>query len=823
MELTECYCPKSGSRFPLWETAPFTMPYFDNWLKIVKFAVALLMLCMHSFAAAEAIDRIDVTAGEREAEIAIRFNTRILYERHAPVREGKLLRVFLTIEDRNVRESELMQQVMQSPKTSRVPTVSVVYPELIHGMLLTFSQSTSYTVRPGEDGQSIIVSVPLLPPDKKNLRPGGNARRDEVAANSSKRVAEIALPAISKGADPEQAAPPSKKPLIGTPSDASQPRVPVASVPQNVPSGTAVLSAAVPPAMPPVEVEPLALRFMNEAIGALTAKDVTTAINRLNRVLSLPRNDQTERAQGLIGEARELNGEVLKARAEYDLYLKLFPEGSEATKIRERLSALPKDAPRSSAQRALPKEPGPAEWTYFGSLSEYYYTGKSQIETLTPPAPGQLTFNQDTLSSVDQRSLISSINLNARRRDGWSDTRIVVRDTNNKNYLNPARGYNRLYSAYAEHTDRSSGYNFRVGRQNPNGMGVLERFDGLQGGYLITPSWRVNAVYGDAVEFNSPFSKKFVGASVDLLPQAAAPGFSIYGIQQTLDGMLNRRAFGTEARYFDGKISAYGLVDYDVLYSGVNIALLQGNYLDQSGNNYFFVMDHRRAPSYGLTNALMGAPGLTLNDLVGAQGIDAVRKQVVGLSAMSDMLSMGVTHSLQEGWQVGVDYRMSQISSNQPISAVIPLAVIGTCLGTIDPVNNNCIFDTATQQGSGKNHVITFQGIGSNLFWTNAVGVANLSLIQAPSYSGKASSLSYVVPFAEQWRADVNFRYYKQDSDDGTTQRRLSPSVKLSWQWQNSLFLEGELGREISDSSSQDRKDHVAREYLYMGLRWDVR
>ena len=59
------------------------------------------------------------------------------------------------------------------------------------------------------------------------------------------------------------------------------------------------------------------------------------------------------------------------------------------------------------------------------------------------------------------------------------------------------RNYNRVYAAYAERTDREVGYFIRAGRQNPNGAGVLERFDGngsldarsvsvLAGDFLLT-------------------------------------------------------------------------------------------------------------------------------------------------------------------------------------------------------------------------------------------------------------------------------------------------------------------------------------------------
>lgn len=776
------------------------MTIFRNSDYFIRHLLAVVLLLACSVANAQIIDRVDVTPGENEAEIVVQFSQKIIYLRHTPLHDGKNLRIFIRLIDTNLLESDLMQETVRAPKTDRVPNVTVLYPELINGMLVTFSKATKYSVRPGTDGHSIIITVPLLPAAQTPPAKTPSVKKPmEEAAKSAVPVPLAAPVAI---------APPVSQPMEAVAQGAKEDSVP---------------PVAPPPVPSAAEVETRAKAYLDEARRAVAAKDSATAVNRLNRVLGLPASSQTESAQALIGEAREMNGEILKARAEYELYLKLFPTGPNALRVRERLAALPKDAAVARAPRPLPKEAGPAEWTFNGSVSSYYYTGKSQIETLVPPPPGQLTFSRDTLSMVDQNSLITSLNLNARRRDAFTDTRIVVRDTNNHNYLSPTRSYNRLYSAYIDHNDRQIGYYLRAGRQNPNGMGVMDRFDGLQAGYNLNPQWRVNAVYGDAAEFNSPFKKNFYGASVDLLPQAGLPGVSVYGIQQTLDGMANRRAVGSEVRYFDGRATAYGMIDYDVLYKGVNIALLQGNYLSEGGDNYFFVIDHRRAPSYSLTNALPAAPGLSLQEMVALQGIDQVRAQASALTAMSDMFSIGVTHPLSENWQVGVDYRLSSISSTQPVMAVLPLGVIGTCLGTIDYVNNTCIIDTASQQASGKNHVVTFQTVGTNLFLANAVGVANLSLIQAPTYTGQALSVGYVFPFWEKWRLDTNLRYYNQKDDSGGKQNRISPSLKLSWQWRTSLFLEGEMGREVSNSSGPTSNDHTKRDYVYTGVRWDFR
>jgi hypothetical protein len=790
----------------------FNMSFLSTFCSPVRHFLAVLSLFFCCAAHAEVIDRIDVKPGDADAEIVIKFSQKVLYLRHTPISEGKNLRIFIRLIDTNLVESDLAQESVRSLKTDRVPAVTVLYPELINGMLVTFSQSTRFLVRPGSDGRSIIITVPLLPaaiiaplkiPEKEIVKDA---------------VPVPALPVIATPAPVPSAS--TVKPVIASPAILAIPAKDVAieAAKENLPPMLA------PPVLSTIEVEARAKAYLDDARRALAAKDAATAVNRLNRVLGLPTSSQTEAAQALIGEAREMNGEILKARAEYELYLKLFPAQANAARVRARLAALPKnDAVARATPRALPKEAGPAEWAYNGSVSAYYYKGNSQIETLTPPPPGQLVFNRDTLSLVDQNSLISSVNLSTRRRDAYTDTRIVVRDTDNNNYLTPSRSYNRLYSAYIDHNDRKNGYYARLGRQNPNGMGVMDRFDGAQGGYNLNPQWRVNGVYGEAVEFGSPFKKTFYGTSVDLLPQTGLPGVSVYAIQQTLDGLANRRALGSEVRYFDGGATAYGMLDYDVLYKGINIALLQGNYLSGAGDNYFFVLDHRRAPSYSLTNALAAFPGVALRDMVAAQGIDQVRLQASALTATSDMVALGVTHPFSDKWQVGIDYRMSSISSTQPIVAVLPLAVIGTCLGVIDQVNNTCMIDTASQQGSGMNHVVTLQAVGTNLLFSNAVGVANLSLIKAPTYTGQASSLGYVFPLWEQARIDSNLRYYNQKDDSDNKQDRFSLSLKLSYQWRSSLYLEGEMGREVSNSSGVMRNDHSKRDYVYFGVRGDFR
>lgn len=770
-----------------------------------------------------------------EVKYIIRFEERILYQSHAPKEEGKLLRVLIRLSETQPQDTAYFEQTLWTKKQDRVPTISATYPNADNSLLVIFSQPTKYTVRPGSDGKSIVISAPLLPESESTDRL--KLSISQSLATTVKPAPAVATPLVSAPPPvqklPEPPPPKAKLDVVPTPPtpllkaqpDTSQITAQVSTETKKITLEAESSPKAAPPSVAPAETERLANKYMAEAHQAMTVKDFKTVLNRCYRILGLEQNGQSEPAQAWIGEVREANGEFTKARAEYELYLKIYPNGPNVARVRERLAALPKDkaAERTAKARPLPTEPGPAEWTNFGSVSANYYSGQSQTETLTTPVPGQIAATQSSLSAVDQDSLITSVNLNARRRDAFSDMKIVVRGTSNENFLTPTRSYRRLYSGYVERNDRHIGYNFKVGRQNPTGMGVLERFDGVQAGYNLGTDWKINGVYGEAVEFLSPFKKVFYGASVDLLPQAGRPGASLYAINQTLDGYQNRRALGSEIRYFDGQATGYALLDYDVLYKGLNIALVQGNYLTEGGSNYYFMLDHRRAPSFSLTNALVAAPSLSLKSLIESQGIEATRNQAKALSAISDLFSMGTNYPLTPQWQIGADYQVSRISSTQPVVAVIPLGVIGTCIGVIDAVNNTCVIDTAKQLGSGNSHSVTLQTVGNSLFANNAVGVGSLTFIKAPTFDGQSALINYTLPFFERWRLDSNLRYYTQKDNIGGSNNRLSGSFKLSYQVNESWFTEAELGEEQSNSFTTTTSDHVTRDYFYLGVRWEFR
>lgn len=753
------------------------------------FLAALLLLA--PTVRAQVLDRLEINRINGVAEIRVGFGTQVQYLRHAPLAKGRVLNIFLRLVNSNVPEAELVEETIVAPKTDLVPPFSVAFPKLGNAMVLTFAQETSWEVRPASDGRSILIIVPVLPGARDVMAEIRAIPPVPLARVEGQPEATVAKPAELV---PAPAAPAPTPPIPVAPALPAPVTLPP---PAPAPVSVADDAASAPPVLTGEQVEAMAKAFLDEARKALQEKDLVRAINRLNRTLGLPTNTQTEPAQALIGEARELNGEFAKARAEYELYLRLFPKAPDASRIRERLAGLPK-APLRSAAKALPAQAGPAEWTYYGSLSQYYYTGKSHIEVVTPPPPGLLTFTTDTLSLTDQNALITTLDLNARRRDGITDTRIVVRDTDIQNFLAKQKSVNRLYSAYVEQSDRRLGYFVRAGRQTPTGGGVLERFDGFNVGYNLNERWRINGVAGYPVEFMSPFKKDFYGVSVDMQPQFGELGFSTYFLQQHMDGAVNREAVGLETRYFDPNTTVYGMVDYDLAFKGLNILMVQGNYRADIGTNYFTYFDHRKTPPYGLTNALPGIPGLSIKDAITTMGIEQLRADAKALTATSDMLAIGLTHPYSPRWLLGADYRAAAISSTQA-TATVP-----------------------AMPGSGLNHVISLQAIANNLWFTNDVGVLNGSYIAGETYRGQALGGNYVFLYDDAWRLDGNLRYYRQTDDQSQKQVRVSPSFKVAYRWKW-VSLEAEVGGEDVRVDGPLRNERSNRKYFFVGYRVDLR
>lgn len=551
-------------------------------------------------------------------------------------------------------------------------------------------------------------------------------------------------------------------------------------------------------AAPPPDTEGQAQALMTEGRGAIARENNDTAIRAFLRLLALPANSYTKDAREFLGLAYERAGKTAQARAEYQRYLGLYPNGDDAARVRQRLANLT-SAPVAPLQAAPKAEPN--RTNVYGSVSQYYYHGNSHLETTTTTGT---TVDKATLDSTDQSSLITSVDLNARYRTDSYDNRAVIRDTYSASFLDNADNNNRLSDAYFEHKNRKYEYSVRLGRQPGNSGGVLGRFDGLLAGYYIAPKWRVNAVSGVPVDYSDiSADREFYGLSLEMGTFAEHWNGSVYGISQQVDGIVDRQAVGGDLRYFDPKRSLYTLVDYDTSYQTLNILMLQGTYQDSRRRTWNFLADRRYAPVLQTSNALIGETSTSITAQLTTRSEDEIRALAEARTPLAKTYMVGVTYPFTKRWQHGVDVTMYRISG---------LPVTQTQSGLVLQATPN----------TGNVWVGTARAIGTGVLFTRDTVVASYSYLTSDSYNGHSLSFTERAILYTRWTLDGSLRLYQQeDNNTGALLTRTTPTLRLAYRKGDRLTLEAEIGVEKSVTELGPTRDDNTRQFYMVGYRWD--
>jgi hypothetical protein len=137
--------------------------------------------------------------------------------------------------------------------------------------------------------------------------------------------------------------------------------------------------------------------------------------------------------------------------------------------------------------------------------------------------------------------------------------------------------------------------------------------------------------------------------------------FTFYGINQTLEGIQDRRAVGTEVRYFDEKKSAFGSLDYDTYFKALNAVQFVGtSKVADSPTAVNFMIDHRRAPSLSIRNALNGSASAAISalqlSLQQSRVPYSLRDLAIARTATSNMGQIGITTPWRENGRLVVTF-----------------------------------------------------------------------------------------------------------------------------------------------------------------------
>jgi len=535
--------------------------------------------------------------------------------------------------------------------------------------------------------------------------------------------------------------------------------------------------------------------LMADARSAMVAGETSRAVQIYTKVLRVPNHDRHAEAQEFLGLAREKNGQTAHAKAEYQRYLSLYPNGEGASRVSQRLAALlatgrkPAAAvdPTQASANTLAK-PRESEWRMQSFFSQYYRRDANQL-------------NEEE-EVISQSALYSDVNLDLRRRGGRFDFSSRLSAGYRNDFLGEDEGSGnetRISYAYADLADVETGLRGRIGRQSKNTSGILGRFDGLNLSYLASERVLLNAVYGHPVNSAADgieSGRTFYGVSVDYGPVFEDLELGVFAIQQEIEGVEDRQAVGTEFRYFGENKSLWGLIDYDLSYSEISSAYLQGSWRITPRLNISGSLDRRHTPYLSTGNALIGQPVLTFAELLILMTEDEIRQLSIDRAPLADSYSLAVSYSLSPKLQINVDANQATVEASPESGGV-----------GATPEANYQYFSTTL--------------IASSVFNEGDVSMIGLRYSDSDSTQVVSITLDSRFPIGSRWRINprlrVDQRRFASVSGD---EWLLTPGLRLQYRHSRRLRIQFEVGKQYSQRQVADTD--LDRESYFVNLGYQA-
>ncbi|MBS0243172.1 MAG: tetratricopeptide repeat protein, partial [Proteobacteria bacterium] len=615
--------------------------------------------------------------------VRIEFNARAQYQSHFPLATGDELRIQVNPLDRSPSTQPPLGglEALRAPTSERASIHAIELEQAASGSKLTvyFRRTVSFKVAQGIDFKSLLIAI-AGPAPSANCLPVQDAATAESGAGegwqSTVKPAAKAAPAGDN--DARRAA------------------------------------------------------LLSEARTALQNSNPDRAVQLLTKIIEGGASAQRQEAQELLGLARERRGQLAHARAEYQDYLREFPSGAGADRVKARLAAIetagdkqPATAPQlppSGAQnirlgtdsdagavtrpiaerQAIREEKSPSPWTIsqYGSASTYYNLNQGGRGFIETPRTNVGWDREDPYKTY-QNTFLSSLDYNARFDSATYSGQIRFSATEQGDLLPTGLNQTRISSLYFDGRAKEEGVSLRVGRQSSTSGGVLGRFDGVLGGYQWNETTKVTAVAGSPVELSSdsPFahSRYFYGVGVESKPFGKWLETGAYYFEQFSEGLVERQSLGLEGRMVKDTFSAYGGVDYDIYFGQLNSFMLTGNKVFSDQSTASINLDYRRSPILLLSNALQGQGVYTLSELLRRYTMTEVDQLALDRTAQSYTATAAYARPLNSWLQWSSDLTINYLSGMPASAGVDAVAPVGAAYyGSTQLIGNGFFADGDT-------------------------------------------------------------------------------------------------------------------------------
>jgi hypothetical protein len=695
------------------------------------------------------------------AILKVSFNVRIRYASHFPLERGSELRIAVNFVDRS------QAAALASPTTRReavtlsdgertgIKAIELETENITEPVLrIVFDRALAYRVAPDADAHSVVVAI------------AGATRSAACQPIYPAAAFRTSLTGEAHGVDAGAAIPPKGR-SVGTISDAD------------------LRSAAA---------------RMDEGRAALKHNDFGSAIQLFAKVLKYPENQYSAEAQELLGLAHQKGGQLSAARADYEDYLRRYPSGEQSERVRQRLAGIVTigdPGPPLQASNGLPGGMLPigkfaqtrvANWTFVASVSSFYIRDDSFSTVKDASVAPNPNADPDD-RAVHQNEMLSTVDLMGTWNNDQTKGRIRFSGGEEHRFDAPNQTDETGVSAFSVETQMKDWNSSMVaGRQTLNADGMLGRFDGMLFSWQPLPMLKVDLVGGSPASsrYDVPFKNEryFYGAGIGLGPFFGGLEATLYAVEQRDKWLVDRQGIGTDFRYVNANMFAFGNVDYDIHFQRLNAAIFSGSWTLLDRSTIYGGADYRRTPYLSTWNALINQSFATLYDMLKSQTETAQQLQQLAVDETPIYKSamIGVSHPLSEKLQIAGDATIVNLTQpiaqtwlNSPLLATLP---------------------------AGNEYYYSLQLIGSNIFKEGDVYIGAVRYAQLPTSKQYVLDLNTRYPLTREWLLSPRLRLgYEVDNAIDLKQYTLLPSFLIDYQLTSDLNFEFELGAEWTSSA----------------------
>lgn len=533
-------------------------------------------------------------------------------------------------------------------------------------------------------------------------------------------------------------------------------------------------------------------KLMMQAEQSMIALEYDRAIQLYTKILREPESQHSRQALEFTGVARERKGQQAQAKVAWDRYLDKYPEGADALRVRQRITAMitASETPATRTTRTTRKEP--SRWDVYGGISQFYRRDEFSTET-----------EDFKTTSVNRDALSNDLYLTGRYRGDEYDIRTRFSGGYEEDFLDSDESETRISTMYIDLQDKQATNTLRLGRQSNSSGGVLGRFDGFVVGRSLNEMVKFNLVAGFPVESSTyneiNTDRRFYGVNVDLGTFNDAWDYNLFIIEQRNEDILDRRAIGGEVRYFQPGRTLFTLLDYDISYNKLNTLFALGSWTNEIDQTFNLSVDYRYSPILMTTTAIQSQSVNTLSELL-ATGIteDEARQYALDRTTRSFTTTLGMVQPITDDFQVSGDLTVTKQGDSETSGGVEGF------------------------EGTDYEYSLFIQAIGNNLIKQGDLGIVGLRLTDATTSQRLGLTFNSRYPVTDKLRINPRFQTeLRENTDDDTSQWYVRPSVRFEYRWRRKTRVEFEAGGEISNRELTDDTSETNSYYINLGYRHD--